>query len=78
MFKNLIYWPERKPIRSTMPWSFFTTFGNNVAVIIDCFEIMVIAAATSARPPTKTNTDPPGSFPVFRQANPALLTYYNR
>lgn len=39
MFKNLIYWPDRESLRSTMPRSFFTSFGNNVAVIIDCFEI---------------------------------------
>jgi len=39
MFKKLIYWPEREVLRSTMPRSFFKTFGNSVAVIIDCFEI---------------------------------------
>lgn len=39
MYKKLIYWPEREALRCTMPRSFFTTFGNSVAVIIDCFEI---------------------------------------
>jgi len=39
MFKKLIYWPEREALRSIIPMSFFKTFGNNVAVIINCFEI---------------------------------------
>ncbi|XP_060871942.1 uncharacterized protein LOC132946120 [Metopolophium dirhodum] len=41
MFKNLIYWPDREALRSTMPRSFFNIFGNSVAVIIDCFEIAI-------------------------------------
>lgn len=39
MFKKLIYWPEREVLRSTMPRSFLETFGNSIAVIIDCFEM---------------------------------------
>lgn len=39
MFKKLNDWPEREVLRSTMPRSFFKTFGNSVAVIIDSFEI---------------------------------------
>jgi len=41
VFKNLIYWPEREALRSTMPRSFFNIFGNSVAIIIDCFEIAI-------------------------------------
>lgn len=37
--KPLIVWPSRNEIRKTMPQAFFDSFGEKVAVVIDCFEI---------------------------------------
>lgn len=39
--KPLIKWPERDQLRVCMPHQFVEAFGNNVAVIIDCFEIFM-------------------------------------
>jgi hypothetical protein len=36
-----IIWPDRDDLRKTMPLCFKRSFGNKVAVIIDCFEIFV-------------------------------------
>ncbi len=36
---KLIVWPEREVLWKTMPMQFRRTFGNRVAVIIDCFEV---------------------------------------
>lgn len=38
-FSALVHWPDRESLRTAMPESFQKTFGNSVAVIIDCFEI---------------------------------------
>lgn len=37
--KNLVYWPEREALQKNVPTCFKETFGNQVAVIIDCFEV---------------------------------------
>ena len=37
----LILWPDRDILRKTMPECFLSSFGEKVAVIIDCFEIFV-------------------------------------
>ena len=37
----LINWPDREDLRRTMPDCFKVSFGDNVAVIIDCFEIFI-------------------------------------
>lgn len=37
--KPLIVWPSRNEIRQTMPQAFFDSFGDKVAVVIDCFEV---------------------------------------
>ncbi|XP_035992033.1 uncharacterized protein LOC118562916 isoform X2 [Fundulus heteroclitus] len=37
--KNAIIWPDRDTLRKVMPHQFVQSFGNRVAVIIDCFEI---------------------------------------
>ena len=37
----LINWPDREDLRRTMPGCFKVSFGDNVAVIIDCFEIFI-------------------------------------
>lgn len=37
--KDMIMWPDREQLRSTMPMEFRKNFGLKVAVIIDCFEI---------------------------------------
>ncbi|XP_054931856.1 uncharacterized protein [Dermacentor andersoni] len=37
--KPLMSWPSRQAIRRTMPQAFFESFGEKVAVIVDCFEI---------------------------------------
>ncbi|XP_060075795.1 uncharacterized protein LOC132555464 [Ylistrum balloti] len=39
--KDLIMWPDREQLRSTMPMEFRKNFGLKVAVIIDCFEIFI-------------------------------------
>jgi transcriptional regulator with XRE-family HTH domain len=37
----LIEWPTREVLRATMPMDFRKSFGNSVAVIIDCFEVFI-------------------------------------
>lgn len=36
-----IAWPERELLKKTMPMAFRQEFGSRVAVILDCFEIMI-------------------------------------
>lgn len=38
-FKHVVYWPEREALQKNVPACFRETFGNRVAVIIDCFEV---------------------------------------
>lgn len=38
---ELVSWPEREELQKTMPMAFKSTFGNKVAVILDCFEIFL-------------------------------------
>ncbi len=38
---KLIVWPDRDSLQKTMPLCFQESFGNKVAVIIDCFEIFI-------------------------------------
>lgn len=37
--KHCIVWPDRDTLQKVMPHQFMQSFGNRVAVIIDCFEI---------------------------------------
>ena len=37
----LIRWPDRDSLRAAMPLRFRENFGNNVAVVIDCFEVFI-------------------------------------
>ncbi|XP_029958398.1 uncharacterized protein LOC115396593 isoform X1 [Salarias fasciatus] len=37
--RHSIIWPDRDTLRKVMPHQFVQSFGNRVAVIIDCFEI---------------------------------------
>lgn len=37
--KNFVYWPDRDAIKKTMPLAFQRQFGDEVVVIIDCFEV---------------------------------------
>ncbi|XP_049520628.1 uncharacterized protein LOC125944308 [Dermacentor silvarum] len=39
--KSQISWPERSALQRTMPQAFYDTFGSDVAVIIDCFEVKI-------------------------------------
>lgn len=39
--RSQILWPERSTLQRTMPQAFYDSFGENVAVIIDCFEIKI-------------------------------------
>ena len=39
--QDLIIWPDRESLRKTMPMCFQESFGEKVAVIIDCFEIFL-------------------------------------
>ena len=36
-----IHWPDREQLWKTMPMCFQYTFGRNVTVIIDCFEVFI-------------------------------------
>lgn len=36
-----VYWPDRDSLKCSMPHRFVEAFGQNVAVIIDCFEIFI-------------------------------------
>lgn len=38
--KHLVHWPKRQQMWKTMPQSFKDAFGKNLAVIIDCFEVL--------------------------------------
>lgn len=38
---RLIVWPHRDSLQKTMPNCFRTSFGNRVAVILDCFEVFI-------------------------------------
>ena len=37
----LIRWPDRDSLRAAMPLCFQEKFGNNVAVVIDCFNVFI-------------------------------------
>ena len=37
----LIRWRDRDSLRAAMPLCFQENFGNNVAVVIDCFEVFI-------------------------------------
>ena len=37
----LTHWPDRDELRKTMPSIFQKNFGNEVAVVIDCFEVFI-------------------------------------
>ena len=39
--KQLILCPERDDLRKTMPTCFRVSFRDNVAVVIDCFEVFI-------------------------------------
>ncbi|XP_049524424.1 uncharacterized protein LOC125946003 [Dermacentor silvarum] len=39
--KSQISWPERSALQRTMPQAFYDSFGSEVAVIIDCFEVKI-------------------------------------
>lgn len=39
--RSLIKWPDRESLWKTMPQCFRASFGKNVAVILDCFEIFI-------------------------------------
>uniref|UniRef100_UPI00358FBA78 uncharacterized protein isoform X2 n=1 Tax=Myxine glutinosa TaxID=7769 RepID=UPI00358FBA78 len=39
--KSLIFWPEREVLQKTMPMDFRQSFGDNVVVVIDSFEILI-------------------------------------
>uniref|UniRef100_A0A8C5G2W5 THAP-type domain-containing protein n=1 Tax=Gouania willdenowi TaxID=441366 RepID=A0A8C5G2W5_GOUWI len=53
---SLIVWPERDVLQKTMPLSFRRSFGNKIAVIIDCFEVFIDRTSTlSSRAMTWSN-----------------------
>ena len=39
--KPFVFWPEREELQKTMPMQFRKYYGEKVAVIIDCFEIVI-------------------------------------
>ncbi|XP_065302248.1 uncharacterized protein [Dermacentor albipictus] len=36
-----VQWPDRETLRATMPMTFRKSFGVEVAVVIDCFEVLI-------------------------------------
>ena len=38
----LVQWPERDPLRKSMPYCFRKLYGDKVTVIIDCFELFTV------------------------------------
>lgn len=50
-----VKWPDRHCLRSTMPMAFRKSFGTQVAVIIDCFEVF-IERPTSMLPRSQTRS----------------------
>ncbi len=41
VLQHLIIWPSRESLWKTMPQSFIDSFGKDVTVIIDCFEVFI-------------------------------------
>ncbi len=41
VLRSLIIWPDRDSLWKTMPKCFRSSFGKDVAVIIDCFEVFI-------------------------------------
>ena len=39
--KFLIIWPDQESLRKTVPQCFHSSFGDKVAVILDCFEVSI-------------------------------------
>lgn len=39
--RSFIRWPDRASLRASMPQAFIDAFGENVCVLIDCFEIFI-------------------------------------
>lgn len=39
--KGFVYWPTRESLKKNMPECFKESFGDKVAVIIDCFEVFI-------------------------------------
>lgn len=39
--KSQLVWPERMLLQETMPQDFVNSFGENLAVIVDCFEVNI-------------------------------------
>ena len=39
--QDLIIWSEREELQRTMPQCFKISFGEKVAIIIDCFEVFI-------------------------------------
>ncbi|CAL9688451.1 unnamed protein product [Knipowitschia caucasica] len=37
----LVHWPSRECLLTSMPHQFVESFGNNVAAIVDCFEVFI-------------------------------------
>ncbi|XP_029981734.1 uncharacterized protein LOC115413135 [Sphaeramia orbicularis] len=37
----LVHWPTRESLLASMPHQFVESFGKNVAVIVDCFEVLI-------------------------------------
>ena len=39
--RDLIHWPDREALQKTMPVCFQELFGKKVAIIIDCFKVII-------------------------------------
>ncbi|KAL1485394.1 hypothetical protein MTO96_010116, partial [Rhipicephalus appendiculatus] len=51
--RPFIAWPSRQAIKRTMPQAFFDSFGEKVAVVLDCFEIK-LERPSSLKPRSET------------------------
>ncbi|WAR24038.1 hypothetical protein MAR_037707 [Mya arenaria] len=55
---HILYWPDRDGLRKTMPLQFRKTLGQNIAVIIKCFEVLIQRPKRLARAQTWSSYKP--------------------
>lgn len=81
----LVSWPDREDLWRTMPQCFQDSFGKKVTVIIDCFEVLLIARQVFMpghrhSPPIRTTIQSGRGFTIqeslmFHQAQLAIPVF---
>lgn len=81
----LVSWPDREDLWRTMPQCFQDSFGKKVTVIIDCFEVLLIARQVFMpghrhSPPIRTTIQSGRGFTIqeslmFHQAQLAIPAF---